>query len=78
MMWLSVDPDQTEQSDTMFAQTCLSENKGSLWSYLSTFRNFHGGDSVRNKLLGHFLYGLAHGENHIKFQWGRLFKLKEA
>ena len=29
----------------------------------STFRNFHGGDSVRNKIFGHFLYDLERGEN---------------
>ena len=56
---------------------CCSKSYGirhnSHYAYLSTFRNFHGGDSMRNKIFGHFLYDLACRENHLKFSWGRLF-----
>ena len=42
----SVDPDQT--GSTLFAQTCLSENLGSLWnekSIISEKSNVHQGSS---------------------------------
>ena len=41
-------------------------------AYLSSFRNFHVGDSARNEIFGHFLYDLVRGENHLKSPWGRL------
>ena len=44
-----------------------------LSAYLSTFRNFHGGDSARIDVFDPFFFTTKRGENLLEFPWARHF-----